>query len=158
MSKARDLSLGLAITVYGILLGGIVYSHLVYFPPYLSALPKSATALVHGPYALHDEDFWINLHPVLILSLIAALVLNWRVKARRKLIAIPMVIYAVAIVATVFYFVPELIAFRNSPSSTVTSAEWLVRAHRWMHLSLTRGALMLVAFIPLLMAMRRPPE
>src|ERR1041385_957040 len=102
--NARSISLMVAIFFYGILLGGVVYSHVVFFPPYLSALPASA-ALTNGPYALHDEYFWMSIHPLAILSLIVALALNWKVPARRKLIAIPLTLYIVAIIVTSLYFV-----------------------------------------------------
>ena len=136
----------------GILLGGIVYAHLVFFPPYLSALPNSA-ALVNGPYALHDEYFWMLIHPLAILSLIVALILNWKIPARRKLIAIPLIVYVLAIVVTSSYFVPELRNFKNSPNMTVSPAEWYARGQRWQHLSWTRGTIMGLSYIALLLAL-----
>ena len=136
----------------GILIGGIVYAHLVFFPPYLSALPNSA-ALVNGPYALHDEYFWMLIHPLAILSLIVALILNWKIPARRKLIVIPLIVYVLAIVVTSLYFVPELRNFKNSPNMTVSPAEWYARGQRWQHLSWTRGTIMGLSYIALLLAL-----
>src|SRR5437870_3385596 len=97
--RLSTISLMLSIILWGTLLGGIVYSHLVYFPVYLSALPDSAV-VVNGPSGLHDEIFWTLIHPLLILSLIVSLGLNWKVRARRKLIGITMALYALALVAT----------------------------------------------------------
>ena len=151
----RTMSMMLAIILYGILIGGIVYSHVVFFPPYLSALPNSAV-LVNGPYALHDEYFWILIHPLAILSLIVALILNWKIPARRKLIAIPLTLYIVAIIATSLYFVPELRAFHNSPSSGISAADWYARGQRWQHFSWTRGTILGLAMIPLLLALITP--
>src|SRR5215210_7765556 len=85
--RLKTFALMLSIVFWGTLLGGIAYSHLVYFPVYLSDLPASAV-VVNGPYGLNDGIFWMTIHPLLILSLIAALALNWRVKPRRRLIAI----------------------------------------------------------------------
>jgi hypothetical protein len=59
-------------------------------------------------------------------------------------------------VATALYFVPELMAFANSPRSAVPPAEWLARGQRWQRLSWLRGAVMYVAFIPLLLALATP--
>jgi hypothetical protein len=87
ISKLGTYSLFLAVILWGTLLGGITYSHIVYFPVYLSALPDSAV-VVNGPYGLHEARFWMTIHPLLILSLIAALVLNWKFRLRRKLILI----------------------------------------------------------------------
>jgi hypothetical protein len=153
--KLNTLSLMLSIIFWGTLLGGIAYSHLVYFPVYLSALPDSAV-IVNGPYALHEGTFWMIIHPLLILSLIISLVLNWKLKARRKLIGITMALYAVALVATTFYFVPELKAFANSPNLLVSPAEWLARGQRWQWLSWTRGLMMYIGFVPLLLALAKP--
>ena len=153
MLKLRDIALMLSILVMGILLGGIVYSHIVYFPPYLSELPASSV-LVNGPYALHEEYFWLAIHPLAILSLIASLVANWKDRLRRKMIAIPLTVYVLAIVATSLYFVPELQNFHNSPSMNVSTAEWYARGQRWQHLSWIRGTLLLLSYIPLLVALR----
>lgn len=153
--NARTISLMVSIIFYGILIGGVVYSHVVFFPPYLSALPNSAV-LVNGPYALHDENFWMLIHPLTILALLVALVLNWKIPARRKLIAIPLTLYIVALIVTALYFVPELRAFRSSPSSGVSAVEWYERGQRWQHLSWTRGTILGLAMVPLLLALLWP--
>jgi hypothetical protein len=150
--NARRISLMVSIIFYGVLCGGIVYSHVVFFPTYLSALPNSAS-LVNGPYALHDENFWMMIHPLAILSLLLALALNWKIPARRKLIAIPLALYLMAIVVTFLYFVAELRAFRASPRSGLSAAEWYARGQRWQHLSWIRGTILGLAMVPLLLAL-----
>ena len=154
MVKLSTLSLMLSITLWGTLLGGVAYSHVVCFPVYLSALPDSAV-VVNGPFGLHEAIFWALIHPLLILSLIATLALNWRFRARRRLIGISIAIYVVALVATALYFLPELGAFARSQSSTVPPAEWLVRGQRWQRLSWLRGVTMYMGFVPLLLALAR---
>jgi hypothetical protein len=155
--RLGNISLMLSITLWGTLLGGIAYSHLVYFPKYLSALPDSAV-VVNGPYGLHEAIFWMTIHPLLILSLIITLVLNWRLRARRKLILISFAVYALVLVVTQIYFLPELIAFERSPQSSLTPAEWLARGRRWQRLSWIRGAVCYAAFVPLLLALTKPSE
>lgn len=140
-----------AIAFWGILLGGIAYSHTVFLPVYLSDLPHSA-AIVNGKYALNEAPFWMTIHPLLISSLTAALALNWNFVARRKLIATSFVIYIAVLIVSAVYFVPELMAFAKSPESTIPASEWLARGHRWQNLSLIRGAFCLIGFIPLLIA------
>lgn len=147
-------SLFLTIILWGTVLGGIVYSHLVYFPVYLSALPDSAV-VVNGPYGLREAVFWMTIHPLLILSLIAALALNWKFKSRRKLISISFAIYFLVLVVTQIYFIPELIAFEQSPQSKVLPAEWLARGQRWQRLSWIRGAIMYAGILPLLLALSK---
>ena len=96
MTRARDLSLALAIFVWATILGGIVYSHMVWFPPYLAGLPQTSALAT----TIHDEHFWTTVHPLAILSLAAAVALNWKLRARRNLILVTIVIYAVAIITT----------------------------------------------------------
>ncbi len=147
----------LAIVVWGTLLGGIAYSHLVYFPVYLSDLPSSAV-VVNGPYAMNDGIFWVIIHPLLITSLAAALVLNWKSSSRRRLIAISFVVYVTLLLISLFYFVPELVLFKNSPQSTVAATEWLARGRRWQRLSWLRGIGAYIAFLPLLIALTKPTD
>lgn len=153
--RLSTLSLMLSIILWGTLLGGVTYSHLVYFPVYLSALPDSAV-IVNGPYGLNEGRFWMLIHPLLILSLIVTIALNWNQKARRKLIGITIALYALAIAATALYFVPELMAFANSPKLTVSPAEWLARGQRWQRLSWLRGVMMYIGIVPLLLALAKP--
>ena len=155
--KVNTLILMLAVILWGTLLGGIAYSHLVYFPVYLSDLPASAV-VVNGPYGLNEGIFWIIIHPLLIAALIAALVLNWKSRSRRRLIALSFVIYIAILLITLFYFVPELVLFRHSPESTIPAADWLARGRRWQRLSWLRGAIMYLAFVPLLFALTKPAD
>ena len=154
-AKLATYSLMLAVILWGTLLGGITYSHLVYFPVYLSALPDSAI-LVHGPYGLHESKFWLTVHPLLILSLIVALVLNWRFEARRKSILVSFAVYFLVLIVTQIYFLPELAAFAQSPESNVSAAEWMGRGQRWQRLSWIRGGVMYAAIVPLLFALTKP--
>jgi hypothetical protein len=150
--KLGTMCLMLAVIFWGTLLGGIAYSHLVYFPPYLSDLPGSAV-IVNGPYPLNEARFWAIIHPLLILSLVTALVFNWNSRARRNLIVLSFIVYVVVLVISGVYFVPELVLFKNSPQSTVTPAEWLARGRRWQQLSWVRGLIMYLAYVPLLFAL-----
>jgi hypothetical protein len=154
-SRLGTYSLFLAVILWGTLLGGVAYSHLVYFPVYLSALPDSAV-VVNGNYGLHEAIFWMIIHPLLILTLIVALALNWKSRSRRKLILISLAIYSLVLVVTQIYFLPELAAFAQSPGSTVSPSEWLARGQRWQRLSWIRGGVMYVGILPLLLALTRP--
>lgn len=155
MLPAKQISLFLTVTVWATLIGGVMYSHIVYFPPYLSHLPTS-NSLITGEYGLKDGNFWMIVHPLAILSTIFSLVLNWRLKGNRKLILASLCIYALAIVATAAYFVPELMAFADGGASTTVSAdEWFRRGQTWQHLSWIRGAFMYSAFILLVIALTK---
>ncbi|HEY6171909.1 MAG TPA: DUF1772 domain-containing protein [Candidatus Kapabacteria bacterium] len=154
MGRAKELLLFITLICWGTLIGGVMYSHVVYFPPYLSHLPES-TALINGPFGLHDENFWMFIHPLAIVSIIATLIFNWKLTARRKYILITMGIYAVAIIATAAFFLPELMEFANSSMSSVPASEWLERGQRWQYLSWIRGASLYVGFVMLLIAFKK---
>jgi hypothetical protein len=156
-NKLANAALMVAIMLWGTLLGGVVYSHLVFFPIYLSDLPNSAV-VVNGPYGLNDVRFWAVIHPLLIISLVVALVSNWTSPVRRKLIGLSFTVYVVVLLISFFYFVPELVLFRNSPQSTVPAAEWLVRGRRWLRLSWLRGVVVYLAYVPLLFALTKPAK
>ncbi|HEY8560792.1 MAG TPA: hypothetical protein VIL74_10495 [Pyrinomonadaceae bacterium] len=144
-----------AIIFWGTLIGAIVYSHTAFLPAYLSDLPNSAI-VVTGKYAVNEAPFWQTIHPLLILSLIAALALNWKFEARRRLIALTCVIYVCVLAVTAVYFLPELLAFAKSPESNLPASEWLARGHRWLYLSMIRGAVCFIGFVPLLAALAKP--
>jgi len=145
----------LSVVLWGVLLGGVVYSHVVYFPVYLSHLPESAV-ITNGPYALHEENFWLIIHPVLVLSLIVSLAANCRDAARRKLIASTLAVYIVVIAISGVYFIPQLMEFRSSPQSNIPATEWTARSQHWLHMSWIRGTTLFIFSIPLLIALARP--
>lgn len=155
MQQTKQISLIITLILWATLAGAIMYSHIVYFPPYLSHLPAS-TNLISGEYGLHDENFWKLIHPVTILSTLISLILNWKLTTRRKFIFIALAIYALALITTATYFVPELIAFADSKNATtVTVAEWYQRGQTWQHLSWVRGFFMSCGFVMLLMALAK---
>ncbi|HNU89405.1 MAG TPA: DUF1772 domain-containing protein [Ferruginibacter sp.] len=154
MQQFKQVSLYLAIFFWAMIVGGIVYSHIVYFPAYLTHLPAS-NQLISGEYGLHDENFWMFIHPVTMALTITTLVLNWRSKQRRTFILITTGIYAFVIFFTAIYFVPELQAFAKSTGTSATVSELFERGQTWQHRSWIRGSFMLTGFIMLLVALQR---
>lgn len=152
MTKAKEVSLFMAVVAWATLIGAVMYAHVVFFSTYLHHLPES-TSLISGPYGLHEENFWMFIHPVCILTLLLALVLNWKLLARRKYILSTLGIYLLVLVATFAYFVPELKAFALSSQSDIPSTEWLERGIKWERLSWTRGFFMYCGFVMLLIAL-----
>ena len=148
-------ALMLSIILYGVLLGGVVYAHMVFFPVYLSHLPESA-AVVNGPYPIEEGIFWMTIHPLLVLSLMVSLIANWRT-ARRNLIAATLGWYVVVLIISSLYFIPQLGEFQQSINST-PSPDWVERGHRWQHLSWIRGASLFVFSVPLLFALAKPGD
>ena len=153
MQKSRQISLYVTIALWAIIIGGVVYSHIVYFPAYLGNLPQS-NQLITGANGLHEENFWMFIHPFAIVLTITTLILNWKLKQRRKFILIAAVIYALAIYFTAIYFVPELIAFSKS-TDPASAAELYERGQTWQHRSWIRGSFLFLGFIMLLVAFEK---
>jgi len=150
-------TLMVAIVLYGVLLGGVVYSHVVYFPVYLGHLPDSAV-LVNGQFALHEENFWALIHPMLVLALVITLFINWRDKYRRARIALTLAVYVLVLVVSFLWFIPQLGEFKDSPQSSVTADEWHHRGEHWQHMSWLRGGVLFVFSVPLLLALTKREE
>jgi uncharacterized membrane protein len=151
MNNARNLFLFIAVVLWATIIGGIMYSHLVFLPAYLRNLPAS-TSLVNGPHAVVDERFWKMFHPLLILSLSLSVILNWKLHQSRKYLLLALGLYAVILVITFLFFVPELQAFAKSADAGLPAAEWIKRGERWEKLSWIRGVFMYVGFGLLLTA------
>lgn len=156
MKQARQISLLITITCWASLVGATLYSHIVYFPGYLSHLPDSNKIITD--YGVQDGNFWMIAHPLTIISSITALILNWKFKTRRKYILITIGIYIAALVATIFYFLPNLMLFADSANSTVSPTEWYERGQTWQHLSWIRGTAMITGFVLLLVALTKDNE
>lgn len=154
--ELKTIALFLVIYLWATLLGAIVYEHIALHPVYMSALPDSSV-LVNGKYGLKQGNFWKIIHPILLVSFVAAIALNWRQTAQRKLLGASVIIYALVLISTFIYFVPELMQFQNSPNlPNVSPAEWFVRGQRWQILSIIRGVVMFAGFLPLLFALTKP--
>jgi len=158
MKKLSELSLFAAIVSWAGIVGAVLHLHIATMPPLLSNLPESSI-VVTGTYGVKDADFWKIIHPITIVSTMLALVINWKSRERRKFIGVAMAIYAIALVATAVYFVPELMAFfASSQNTSVTAAEWLERGQRWQYLSWIRGLGMVAGFVSLLLALKQNPS
>lgn len=155
MKLISQFSLYIAISLWAIIIGGVMYSHVVYFPPYLSHLPES-NSLITGEYGFKDGNFWMLVHPIAIISTILTLILNWKIKTRRKLILISFSIYALAIIATAIYFLPNLFMFADAAIyPNITSEEWDQRGQTWQYLSYIRGSFLYIGFLCLINALTK---
>ncbi|ESU22847.1 hypothetical protein FEDK69T_17500 [Flavobacterium enshiense DK69] len=155
MQQTRQISLFIAIFFWAVILGGLTYSHIVYYPNYLSHLPES-TILVNNKYGLKEDKFWIIIHPLIIVSTAAAFILNWKITERRKYLLITIYIYVLAMVVTAIYFYPEVIEFSQSNrTNTVSPKEWHKRGQIWLVFSSIRLFFVYIAFASLLIAVTR---
>ena len=133
---ARTFSLIIASISFIIVIGGATYEHLAVVPVWSEAAPASLT-MFQGPYALRAQNFWIPIHPVTIVLLTAALLLNWKTD-RRKFILVTISGYLSVLAVTAVYFVPELMAITQTQFSTAVDFELTRRANLWETLSIVR--------------------
>jgi hypothetical protein len=152
----RNLFLILASLSFVVVIGGAVYEHLAVVPVWASAVPASLT-MFQGQYRLAPERFWMLIHPVTIVLMIAALIANW-VSDRRVLIIAPLVGYLLILGVTFLYFVPELTALTQTPFSETVDAALTARASTWETLSLVRLGVLFILAITLLSSLATPTD
>ncbi|WP_342085911.1 hypothetical protein [Dyadobacter sp. OTU695] len=130
------------------IIGAAIYEHAAVVPMWSVAPPRSLS-MFQGEYGLQAVNFWKPVHPVAILLLAAALITNWR-QPRRKQLLITLGGYALILVITGIYFVPELLSITTSTYSTAVSDDLTGRAKTWETLSLVRLGVLLVLAVVLL--------
>ncbi len=153
METIRTLSLILAAISFVTVIGGATYEHLAVVPVWSSAVPASLT-MFQGAYALAAERFWIPIHPISLVFLASALVLNWQTE-RRRFILIPILGYVVVLAITTVWFVPELMSITQSSYSPTVDAELTRRAGNWEVLSLIRLGFLILLAISLLFGLSK---
>jgi hypothetical protein len=156
MKSIKTILLILAAILFIIVIGGGVYEHIAVVPKWKQAPPESL-AMFQGKYGLNPGNFWEKIHPVTLALLIAALVANWKT-ARKKYILITIAGYAVALVVTFLYFVPELLSIIHTPYQAVADNGLIKRAGTWEILSLIRLAYCFALAMVLLYALTKGYE
>lgn len=121
--------------------GAALYEHIAVVPGWSAAPPKSL-AMFQGEYGLNPAPFWMMIHPVTMLLLIIALILNWK-NPRRKNILITLVSYFIILVITSIYFVPTLLEVTQTPYADTVDETLVARSSMWETLSLVRLIILL---------------
>ena len=150
---ARTLALILACISFIIVIGGATYEHAAVVPVWASA-PPASLSMFQGNYPLSAANFWIPVHPVTLLLMTAALVLNWG-SERRKFVLVTLGGYLAVLLLTFLYFVPELVSITGSAFSSAVDTGLTQRAKTWETLSLVRLAFLIVLAISLLYGLSR---
>lgn len=126
----------LACISYCLIIGAGIYEHFTVWPVVFSEPPKSLT-MFQGDYALPAESFWKFVHPLTLVLLLTALGLNWKTE-RKKYILITLITYAIALIVTFIYYVPELKSIIETPFATTVDAALQKRGSLWITLSKVR--------------------
>ena len=126
-------------------IGGAVYEHV------------TSVAMFQAPYGIAAFRFWIPIHPVTVLLLIAALAANWKTE-RRKWILITLGGYVAVLVVTALYFVPQLMSITQTPYASTIDPELTRRAKLWETLSLVRLSCLFVMAYSLLFGLSKAAQ
>ncbi len=115
------------------------YEHVVIVPEWTAA-PPGSLAMFHGAHAIDTGRWWRVVHiPTLTLSVAAFALLRGH---PRRLAGAAALVYALVLVATLAWYLPELTALTGDPAGAIAQAEWKARAERWEVASLARLAAM----------------
>ena len=150
----KDILYAFSCLAFATIVGGAVYEHLNVVPKW-SAGPPTTLSMFQGPYGLNPELFWKIIHPVNILLFLLTLVTHWKTE-RRKNIAVVFAVYAVILVVTALFFVPELINITTSAFSPTPDPVLTRRARLWENLSLLRLAVMVVLALVFFTGLAKP--
>ena len=136
MNSTKDLLLILASICFVVVFGAAVYEHIAVVPVW-SAGPPASLHIFQGDHALKAENFWMMIHPITLLFMIGALVVNWRTARKRNILTV-LICYALILAITTVYFVPQLIGFMETPYNDTVDADLTSRAGMWEMLSIIR--------------------
>ncbi|HRE52904.1 MAG TPA: hypothetical protein PK339_15900 [Flavitalea sp.] len=130
---------------FAVVIGAAVYEHVAVAPRW-SAAPPASLSMFQGKYGLNPTPFWKAIHPVTLLLLIASIILFWNTGSRPYLL-ITSAGYALVLIITFAFFVPELIAITSQAFSENADPSLTKRAGLWVTLSLVRLAFLIVLAI-----------
>lgn len=150
----KNFVLSLACISFVMIVGAGAYEHLAMVPRW-SAAPPLSLSMFQGTYGLDSAPFWMSIHPVTILLIITALVLN-RKTPRQKNILSALGIYVVVLITTFTYFVPELLSIINTPYDASVDKDLQSRAAMWEKLSIVRLVILVPTAYLLLSSLTKP--
>lgn len=139
-----------------IVFGGSIYETIVINSVWSAALPESLSFMTNQQYSVNPGRFWGGLGGLPALVLLGALVLNWHIKARRKLILVSFICILINTLTTIFYFVPILRIIFAADGGGRSGAELTALANNWVLGTWGRMALLLVSLIVSVLAITVP--
>lgn len=153
MMNSKKIIYAFACLSFSVVIGAAVYEHLAVVPQW-SAAPPVSLSMFQGKYGLDAAAFWVPVHPVTLLLMVAALAVAWRTNGRKN-VAVVLAGYVSILVITGVYFVPELLAITGTAFSETVDPALTGRANRWELLSLVRLAVLVVLAIVLFLGLTR---
>lgn len=153
MLNFKNVIYALSCLSFSIVVGAAVYEHMAVIPKW-SAAPPASLSMFQGEYGLDAGSFWSMIHPLTLVLLIISLALFWKTKSRQN-IAAALVGYAMLLVVTATYFVPELMAIIKSEYLETVDETLKGKADLWETLSLVRMAFLVILSVVLNMGLTR---
>jgi hypothetical protein len=138
---------------FAIVIGAAVFEHVAVFPQW-SAAPPVSLSMFQGKYGLNPAPFWMYIHPVTLVLLIASVILLWNTRSRKNLL-ITTTGYVIILVTTFIFFVPELLAITGTAYSQEINTSLVERAQLWETLSLVRVAVLIILAINLFLGLTK---
>lgn len=137
LSRA-ETSLLVSCLFYFLMNGAQVFETAVFVPTWTSRVPASLSVL-QGPFAPDLKTFWIIIHSIHELTLIASLIFCWQIPSIRFPLLIIFALHFGIRIWTIGYFAPKIMAFQRA--SLDQAAEGLASSVlRWKNLNYLRVA------------------
>ena len=132
MRLLRDLSLGAAIILVGMSLGGGVYESVVMAPNYAANVPESLEHAKQFMRVTNPGNYFRVVAPLTQIAFLITLVLNWRGASERRwwLFSAFALVIAVDVITFTFHYPRNAILFTdpmNTPPTVLAAAatEWI---------------------------------
>ena len=144
MDALRSLSLTIAIVLLGAVLGAGLYESSVMAPNYQANIPESLNHVKQFFSVANPGTYFRVVAPATQITLLVALILNWKVSARRWwLVAALLIAVGMDVVTFAYHYPRNVILFSdpmNTPIDVLTGA-----AREWMYGNLIRCVMVTVA-------------
>jgi len=156
MRSLKNILLVLASVSFVLVIGAGLYEHVAAVPRWSAAPPASLT-MFQGKYGLNPALFWMSIHPVTLLLLMAALISNWKTERKKQLLW-ALGGYVIILILTATWFVPNLVQIINIPYHDDVNEALRSKAALWEKLSIVRLFIMVVLSFILLSSLIKPVE
>jgi hypothetical protein len=110
--------------------------------------------MFQGEHGLNPGAFWMPVHPVTLLLIIATLIAFWKTERKRNIL-ITLSGYFIILVITAVYFVPELLEITGTAFSKEVDPTLTSRARLWENLSLARLLVLIALALQLFLGLTK---
>ncbi|MCE3281267.1 MAG: hypothetical protein K0Q66_4 [Chitinophagaceae bacterium] len=152
--QSRNLVYILTCLSFSVICGAAVYEHVAVWPKAFAKLPASLSSF-QGEHAFNNGIFWMMIHPITLVLFIIATIMHWKTD-RKKHLLYPLIAYAVVLVVTSVYFVPELLSILGTAYSNTYDASLTARGSQWELLSIIRAVLLFATAVFLYLGLTKP--